>query len=104
MAHLSGALLTCPTLPQVGAHCVMIVGGDLSGPSFVVFDPWGSQGGEVSCNANLLRTYHLSTRPQTEEDREGYGNSIKLMFFVSVFFLPEKRELSWALLKSLHSI
>lgn len=33
---------------EVGAHCVMVVGGDLSGPSFVVFDPWGSEGGEVA--------------------------------------------------------
>jgi len=33
---------------EVGAHCVMVVGGDISGPSFVVFDPWGSKGGEVS--------------------------------------------------------
>lgn len=33
---------------EVGAHCVMVVGGDLSGPQFVVFDPWGAQGGEVA--------------------------------------------------------
>lgn len=32
---------------EVGAHCVMVIGGDLSGPNFVVFDPWGAQGGVV---------------------------------------------------------
>jgi len=33
---------------EVGSHCVLIVGGDLSGPSYVVFDPWGLKGGEVA--------------------------------------------------------
>mmetsp|Transcript_82274 Transcript_82274/g.156385 ORF Transcript_82274/g.156385 Transcript_82274/m.156385 type:complete len:272 (+) Transcript_82274:81-896(+) len=31
---------------EVGHHCIMVVGGDLLGASFVVFDPWGPQGGE----------------------------------------------------------
>mmetsp|Transcript_159574 Transcript_159574/g.488318 ORF Transcript_159574/g.488318 Transcript_159574/m.488318 type:complete len:275 (-) Transcript_159574:50-874(-) len=33
---------------EVGSHCVLIVGGDLSGPSYVVFDPWGLNGGEAA--------------------------------------------------------
>lgn len=33
---------------EVGQHCVLVVGGDLLSPSFVVFDPWGAKGGEVS--------------------------------------------------------
>jgi len=33
---------------EVGSHCAMIVGGDLLGPNYVVFDPWGPAGGEVT--------------------------------------------------------
>lgn len=33
---------------EVGAHCVMVVGGDLLGPSFVTFDPWGLGNGAIS--------------------------------------------------------
>jgi len=33
---------------QVGTHCVLILGGDLLGPSYVVFDPWGIGGGQVA--------------------------------------------------------
>eukprot|EP00933_Yihiella_yeosuensis_P069838 TRINITY_DN7688_c4_g1_i1.p1 TRINITY_DN7688_c4_g1~~TRINITY_DN7688_c4_g1_i1.p1 ORF type:complete len:276 (-),score=56.55 TRINITY_DN7688_c4_g1_i1:103-837(-) len=33
---------------EVGNHCVLIVGGDLLGPNYVVFDPWGPTDGEVS--------------------------------------------------------
>mmetsp|Transcript_10909 Transcript_10909/g.19450 ORF Transcript_10909/g.19450 Transcript_10909/m.19450 type:complete len:272 (+) Transcript_10909:48-863(+) len=33
---------------EVGNHCVMIVGGDLLGPNYVTFDPWGPTGGEVA--------------------------------------------------------
>lgn len=33
---------------EVGAHCVMIVGGDVLGPNYVTFDPWGLAGGDVA--------------------------------------------------------
>ncbi|CAE7364212.1 unnamed protein product, partial [Symbiodinium necroappetens] len=33
---------------EVGSHCVLVVGGDLLGPNYVTFDPWGLRGGEVS--------------------------------------------------------
>jgi len=33
---------------EVGASCILIVGGDLLGPSFVAFDPFGESGGEVN--------------------------------------------------------
>ncbi|CAE8629610.1 unnamed protein product [Polarella glacialis] len=33
---------------EVGSRCVLIIGGDLLGPTFVAFDPWGTAGGEVS--------------------------------------------------------
>eukprot|EP00931_Biecheleriopsis_adriatica_P051609 TRINITY_DN29959_c0_g1_i1.p1 TRINITY_DN29959_c0_g1~~TRINITY_DN29959_c0_g1_i1.p1 ORF type:complete len:274 (+),score=59.85 TRINITY_DN29959_c0_g1_i1:24-845(+) len=33
---------------EVGKHCVLIVGGDLLGPTYVTFDPWGAASGEVS--------------------------------------------------------
>jgi len=33
---------------EVGLHCVMVLGGDISGPSYVVYDPWGPSGGEVA--------------------------------------------------------
>lgn len=33
---------------EVGSHCLMVIGGDLLGPSFVTFDPFGLRGGEVS--------------------------------------------------------
>lgn len=36
------------TEQEVGQHCIMVVGGDLLGPSFVVFDPWGPKGGEFA--------------------------------------------------------
>lgn len=32
---------------DVGTHCVMVVGGDLFGPNYVTFDPWGLNGGEL---------------------------------------------------------
>lgn len=32
---------------EVGKHAVLVVGGDLSGPSYVVFDPYGAKGGEL---------------------------------------------------------
>lgn len=33
---------------EVGGHCLLVVGGDLLGPSYVTFDPFGLRGGEVS--------------------------------------------------------
>lgn len=33
---------------EVGEHCLLLVGGDLLGPSYVAFDPFGLRGGEVS--------------------------------------------------------
>ena len=33
---------------DVGFHCLLIVGGDLLGPTYVTFDPWGPAAGEVS--------------------------------------------------------
>ena len=33
---------------DVGSHCLLIVGGDLLGPTYVTFDPWGPTAGEVS--------------------------------------------------------
>lgn len=33
---------------EVGAHCVMVVGGDLLGSTHVAFDPYGLRGGEVA--------------------------------------------------------
>jgi len=33
---------------EVGNHCLLVVGGDLLGPNFVTFDPYGLSGGEVS--------------------------------------------------------
>merc|ERR1712048_1427964 len=36
------------TEQDVGAHCMLVVGGDLTGPRYVVFDPWGLGAGEIS--------------------------------------------------------
>ncbi|CAK0823262.1 unnamed protein product, partial [Prorocentrum cordatum] len=36
------------TEQEVGGHCVMVVGGDLLGPGYVAFDPWGPGDGAVS--------------------------------------------------------
>lgn len=33
---------------EVGSHCILILGGDLLGPTYVMFDPWGPTCGEVS--------------------------------------------------------
>mmetsp|Transcript_51634 Transcript_51634/g.102611 ORF Transcript_51634/g.102611 Transcript_51634/m.102611 type:complete len:278 (-) Transcript_51634:38-871(-) len=33
---------------EVGAHAVLVVGGDLLSPNYVVFDPWGPRGGHVA--------------------------------------------------------
>ncbi|CAJ1360226.1 unnamed protein product, partial [Effrenium voratum] len=33
---------------EVGFHCLLVVGGDLLGPTYVTFDPWGCRAGEVS--------------------------------------------------------
>jgi len=33
---------------EVGGHCLMVVGGDLLGPSYVTFDPFGLSCGEVA--------------------------------------------------------
>eukprot|EP00438_Fugacium_kawagutii_P026900 Skav209546 [mRNA] locus=scaffold2497:166208:166981:+ [translate_table: standard] len=33
---------------EVGTHCLLVVGGDLLGPTYVTFDPWGPSLGEVS--------------------------------------------------------
>jgi len=33
---------------DVGAHSVLVVGGDLFSPNYVVFDPWGSRGGHAA--------------------------------------------------------
>ena len=33
---------------EVGSHCILILGGDLLGPTYVIFDPWGPSCGEVS--------------------------------------------------------
>lgn len=33
---------------EVGSHCILILGGDLFGPTYVIFDPWGPACGEVS--------------------------------------------------------
>eukprot|EP00747_Dinoflagellata_sp_TGD_P182359 gnl/TRDRNA2_/TRDRNA2_36584_c0_seq1.p1 gnl/TRDRNA2_/TRDRNA2_36584_c0~~gnl/TRDRNA2_/TRDRNA2_36584_c0_seq1.p1 ORF type:complete len:260 (-),score=49.97 gnl/TRDRNA2_/TRDRNA2_36584_c0_seq1:82-861(-) len=30
---------------EIGQHCMMVTGGDITGPSYVVFDPWGGPGG-----------------------------------------------------------
>merc|ERR1712154_384746 len=32
---------------EVGNHCLLVVGGDLLGPNYVTFDPFGMRGGEV---------------------------------------------------------
>lgn len=33
---------------EVGVHCLLVVGGDLLGPTYVVFDPFGLRGGDVA--------------------------------------------------------
>lgn len=33
---------------EVGSHCALVVGGDVLGPNYVVFDPWRPGGGEVA--------------------------------------------------------
>lgn len=32
---------------EVGGHCLLVVGGDLLGPNYIIFDPYGLRGGEV---------------------------------------------------------
>mmetsp|Transcript_45618 Transcript_45618/g.108575 ORF Transcript_45618/g.108575 Transcript_45618/m.108575 type:complete len:273 (+) Transcript_45618:68-886(+) len=36
------------TEEEVGAHCLLVFGGDLSGPRYCVYDPWGDKGGSCS--------------------------------------------------------
>lgn len=33
---------------EVGPHCLMVVGGDILGPTYIAFDPYGPLGGEVA--------------------------------------------------------
>ncbi|CAK0823260.1 unnamed protein product, partial [Prorocentrum cordatum] len=44
------------TEQEVGGHCVMVVGGDLLGPGYVAFDPWGPGDGAVSFWSGHLAT------------------------------------------------
>jgi hypothetical protein len=63
----------------------MVVGGDLSGPSFVVFDPWGAQGGEAkkgSNRANKLKKKMAKTeKPKIQETLHKSGPGLMFMGF-----------------------